>query len=187
MSERWGVTSRRPRNPPSSVGMPPPQPQIVRVIDLETTGNAPPAHGVCEIGWQDVALGSGRALGVAGRGRQPAGEPRPENVADHYRDPPHPRRRRGRRAVVAGCRPAGAQPLAAAGRAGRAPGEFRGAILHPGADPGRGLDLHLEVRAAAVAGLPELFQSGAAVLAQSRRASTTNAGFPPTAPFPMLM
>ena len=38
--------------------MPPaPQPQIVRVIDLETTGNAPPAHAVCEIGWQDVALG----------------------------------------------------------------------------------------------------------------------------------
>jgi exodeoxyribonuclease X len=38
-----------------------PQPQIVRVIDLETTGVAPPAHGVCEIGWQDVALAeSGR-------------------------------------------------------------------------------------------------------------------------------
>ena len=26
----------------------------VRVIDLETTGGSPPAHGVCEIGWQDV-------------------------------------------------------------------------------------------------------------------------------------
>lgn len=35
---------------------PPPPPQIIRVIDLETTGNAPPQHGVCEIGWQDVAL-----------------------------------------------------------------------------------------------------------------------------------
>ena len=36
-------------------------PQIIRVIDLETTGQAPPAHGVCEIGWQDVALAaSGR-------------------------------------------------------------------------------------------------------------------------------
>ena len=35
--------------------MPPPK-QIIRVIDLETTGDAPPAHGVCEIGWQDVAL-----------------------------------------------------------------------------------------------------------------------------------
>ena len=33
-----------------------PLPQIIRVIDLETTGSAPPAHGVCEIGWQDVAL-----------------------------------------------------------------------------------------------------------------------------------
>ena len=29
----------------------------VRVIDLETTGSSPPAHAVCEIGWQDVALG----------------------------------------------------------------------------------------------------------------------------------
>jgi exodeoxyribonuclease X len=36
-------------------------PPIIRVIDLETTGQAPPAHGVCEIGWQDVALSqSGR-------------------------------------------------------------------------------------------------------------------------------
>ena len=26
----------------------------VRVIDLETTGSSPPAHAVCEIGWQDV-------------------------------------------------------------------------------------------------------------------------------------
>ncbi|MFA5970494.1 MAG: 3'-5' exonuclease [Sphingomonas sp.] len=34
-----------------------PAPSIIRVIDLETTGQAPPAHGVCEIGWQDVALG----------------------------------------------------------------------------------------------------------------------------------
>jgi exodeoxyribonuclease X len=29
----------------------------VRVIDLETTGSSPPAHAVCEIGWQDVVLG----------------------------------------------------------------------------------------------------------------------------------
>ncbi len=28
----------------------------IRVIDLETTGSRPPAHGVCEIGWQDVIL-----------------------------------------------------------------------------------------------------------------------------------
>ena len=26
----------------------------IRVIDLETTGSNPPAHSVCEIGWQDV-------------------------------------------------------------------------------------------------------------------------------------
>lgn len=30
----------------------------VRVIDLETTGARPPSHGVCEIGWQDVAQGA---------------------------------------------------------------------------------------------------------------------------------
>ncbi|MDG6080187.1 3'-5' exonuclease [Erythrobacter litoralis] len=28
----------------------------VRVIDLETTGSSPPAHAVCEVGWQDVVL-----------------------------------------------------------------------------------------------------------------------------------
>lgn len=27
---------------------------LIRVVDLETTGSAPPAHGVCEIGWQDL-------------------------------------------------------------------------------------------------------------------------------------
>lgn len=32
-------------------------PEIIRVIDLETTGPSPAAHGVCEIGWQDVARG----------------------------------------------------------------------------------------------------------------------------------
>ena len=31
---------------------------FIRVIDLETTGSRPPAHDVCEIGWQDVALGT---------------------------------------------------------------------------------------------------------------------------------
>jgi exodeoxyribonuclease X len=30
------------------------EPPRIRVIDLETTGSNPPAHGVCEIGWQDV-------------------------------------------------------------------------------------------------------------------------------------
>jgi exodeoxyribonuclease X len=30
----------------------------IRVVDLETTGSRPPAHGVCEIGWQDVVLGT---------------------------------------------------------------------------------------------------------------------------------
>ncbi|WP_194955758.1 3'-5' exonuclease [Tsuneonella amylolytica] len=36
-------------------------PNRVRVIDLETTGSSPPAHAVCEIGWQDVVRqGDGR-------------------------------------------------------------------------------------------------------------------------------
>ena len=49
--------------------MPPaPQPQIVRVIDLETTGNAPPAHAVIEIGWQDVALGTDGRWELHGEG-----------------------------------------------------------------------------------------------------------------------
>ena len=31
--------------------------RFVRLIDLETTGSRPPAHAVCEIGWQDVVEG----------------------------------------------------------------------------------------------------------------------------------
>jgi len=34
-----------------------PPPQIIRVVDLETTGANPSSDGVCEVGWQDVALG----------------------------------------------------------------------------------------------------------------------------------
>ncbi|MGY4394865.1 exodeoxyribonuclease X [Sphingomonas sp. UYAg733] len=48
--------------------MPPPPPQIIRVVDLETTGQAPPAHGVCEIGWQDVALGADARWELQGEG-----------------------------------------------------------------------------------------------------------------------
>lgn len=48
--------------------MPPPPPQIIRVIDLETTGEAPPVHGVCEIGWQDVALGPDGRWEIHGEG-----------------------------------------------------------------------------------------------------------------------
>ncbi len=48
--------------------MAPPAPQIIRVIDLETTGNAPPQHGVCEIGWQDVALGKDGRWELEGEG-----------------------------------------------------------------------------------------------------------------------
>ena len=48
--------------------MPQTPPQIIRVIDLETTGEAPPVHGVCEIGWQDVALGDDGRWAVHGEG-----------------------------------------------------------------------------------------------------------------------
>lgn len=44
------------------------QPSIIRVVDLETTGNAPPTHGVCEIGWQDVALGKDGRWELYGEG-----------------------------------------------------------------------------------------------------------------------
>ncbi|WP_298674161.1 exonuclease domain-containing protein [uncultured Sphingomonas sp.] len=43
-------------------------PSIIRVIDLETTGPAPPQHGVCEIGWQDVALGPDGRWELSGEG-----------------------------------------------------------------------------------------------------------------------
>lgn len=43
-------------------------PSVIRVIDLETTGNAPPTHGVCEIGWQDVAMGADGVWEIAGEG-----------------------------------------------------------------------------------------------------------------------
>ena len=46
------------------------QPQIIRVVDLETTGQAPPAHGVCEVGWQDVALGEDGRWELLGEGGQ---------------------------------------------------------------------------------------------------------------------
>ncbi len=46
----------------------PPPPRIIRVIDLETTGEAPPVHGVCEIGWQDVAPGPDGRWALQGDG-----------------------------------------------------------------------------------------------------------------------
>nr|WP_315382520.1 exonuclease domain-containing protein [uncultured Sphingomonas sp.] len=48
--------------------MAPPPPSIIRVIDLETTGDKPPAHAVCEIGWQDVALGADGRWELQGEG-----------------------------------------------------------------------------------------------------------------------
>jgi len=40
----------------------------VRVIDLETTGSSPPAHAVCEIGWQDVVLQEDGLWAIGGEG-----------------------------------------------------------------------------------------------------------------------
>ncbi|EMD82152.1 3'-5' exonuclease [Pacificimonas flava] len=41
----------------------------IRVVDLETTGSRPPAHGVCEIGWQDLELDAEGVWRIAkGRG-----------------------------------------------------------------------------------------------------------------------
>lgn len=41
---------------------------FIRVVDLETTGSRPPAHGVVEIGWQDVALGADGRWHLSGEG-----------------------------------------------------------------------------------------------------------------------
>ncbi|SDA33067.1 exonuclease domain-containing protein [Sphingomonas sp. NFR15] len=41
---------------------------MIRVVDLETTGPAPPAHGVCEIGWQDLAQGADGRWELIGEG-----------------------------------------------------------------------------------------------------------------------
>ena len=39
---------------------------FVRVVDLETTGSRPPAHAVCEVGWQDVVRGEDGVWRVGG-------------------------------------------------------------------------------------------------------------------------
>ncbi len=49
---------------------PQPKPQIVRVVDLETTGSTPQGHGVVEIGWQDVALQADGRWELEGEGGQ---------------------------------------------------------------------------------------------------------------------
>jgi exodeoxyribonuclease X len=43
-------------------------PSIIRVIDLETTGETPNVHGVCEVGWQDVALSKDGRWELMGEG-----------------------------------------------------------------------------------------------------------------------
>ena len=45
-----------------------PAPQIIRVVDLETTGASATADGVCEVGWQDVALGPDGRWALEGEG-----------------------------------------------------------------------------------------------------------------------
>jgi exodeoxyribonuclease X len=41
-------------------------PRFIRTVDLETTGSRPPAHAVCEIGWQDVVEGADGRWEVGG-------------------------------------------------------------------------------------------------------------------------
>ena len=41
---------------------------IIRTVDLETTGSAPPAHGVCEIGWQDLCQDADDVWQIDGTG-----------------------------------------------------------------------------------------------------------------------
>jgi exodeoxyribonuclease X len=61
-------------------------PPRVRVVDLETAGNGP--HDVCEIGWQDVTLGSDGLWRVdEGRGSRlvnPGRPITPETMAVHH-------------------------------------------------------------------------------------------------------
>ena len=50
----------------------------IRVIDLETTGSRPPAHGVCEVGWQDVVQSpTGRWVVADARGTRLVNPGRP--------------------------------------------------------------------------------------------------------------
>ncbi|MEO0500198.1 MAG: exonuclease domain-containing protein [Pseudomonadota bacterium] len=54
--------------------------RIIRTVDLETTGSRPPAHDVCEIGWQDVVAdeaGTWRIGGGAGAFLVDPGRPIP--------------------------------------------------------------------------------------------------------------
>ncbi len=41
---------------------------IIRVVDLETTGSGPPAHAVCEIGWQDLKRDGDGSWTLSGQG-----------------------------------------------------------------------------------------------------------------------
>src|SRR3546814_1772149 len=110
----------------------------------------------------------GRTLGAGGRGRVDPRQSRPPDSPDHASRASYPRRAGGRCAVVARYRAPGARSVAAPARARGAPGGFRAAILHPAADPRRRLDLHVEMRAAAMARFAELLEPGAALLAQAR-------------------
>jgi hypothetical protein len=139
----------------------------VRVIDLETTGSRPPAHDVCEIGWQDVVQdGDGRWAVTVERGAllvNPGRPIPPVTMAVHHIID----------ADVAGApfwkevAPTVLKPEGGADRSGRAPSLVRAALLHPAAVGRRALDLHVEVRAAPVAGQSKFLKSGAAILAHA--------------------
>jgi len=134
----------------------------VRVIDLETAGNGP--HDVCEIGWQDVTQGpDGRWRVDEGRGSRlvnPGRPITPETMAVHHIIDDDVAGAPFWKAVAGDVlKPeGGVQALAP-------PGRLRTALLHAAVHRRRALDLHVEVRAAAVERQPELLQPGAALLA----------------------
>lgn len=55
----------------------------IRVVDIETTGLAPPDHTVCEVGWVDLAQGADSGWALAGMGEQLChpGRPIPPEVS----------------------------------------------------------------------------------------------------------
>lgn len=136
----------------------------IRVIDLETTGSRPPAHDVCEIGWQDVVLeDDGRWLVTKERGAilvNPGRPIPPVTMAIHHiidQD-------------VAGApfwrdvAPAILKPEGGS-RACCPPSIVRAALLHTATFRRCPVDLHVEVCAPVVAWKPQLFKPGAAILA----------------------
>ncbi len=151
----------------------------IRVIDLETAGGGP--YDVCEIGWQDVTRGSDGRWSVdesavlswsipVARSR-PTRWP-PPSAMSTWRELPL----EADRAV----RPA--RPWRRRRRTRGPSGQLRDALLHPSAQRRSALDLHLEMRAEALAGpaLPRFSNQDAAGISACQKGSFTRSAFPAT-------